>query len=124
MASGKEESRLCGMSRSALTSFPVQVKQGLLWVYPYMGPEAQLASKRTQPCVTPECEGAEWVMTTAPVGFQVSLENSFDPSHAPFVHHGIAKYSPDRAARRGSKLARAFQEACDARMRGVFNSHL
>lgn len=58
------------MSRSALTSFPVQVKQGLVWVYPYMGPEAEMASKRTGPCVTPECEGVEWVMTTAPVGFQ------------------------------------------------------
>ena len=44
--------------------------QGLLWIFPYMGPDAETVSKRSGPCVTPECEGVEWVMTTVPVGYQ------------------------------------------------------
>ena len=35
-----------------------------------MGPDAETVSKRSGPCVTPECEGVEWVMTTVPVGYQ------------------------------------------------------
>ncbi|CAL1160930.1 unnamed protein product [Cladocopium goreaui] len=94
---GKEEARMCALSRSSLTTFPVQVKQGLVWIFPYLGPDVETVSKRSGPCVTPECEGTEWVMTTAPVGYQVSVENTFDPSHAPFMHHGIGTYSPERA---------------------------
>lgn len=40
-----------------------------------MGPDAETVSKRSGPCVTPECEGTEWVMTTAPVGYQVGQGN-------------------------------------------------
>lgn len=47
--------------------------QGLVWIFPYLGPDAETVSKRSGPCVTPECEGTEWVMTTAPVGYQVGL---------------------------------------------------
>ena len=31
------------------------------------------------------------------VAKKVSVENTFDPSHAPFLHNGISKYSPDKA---------------------------
>ncbi|CAK9090326.1 Protochlorophyllide-dependent translocon component 52 [Durusdinium trenchii] len=93
----KDNARMCGMARTSLTSFPVQVKQGLVWIFPYLGPDAEVVSKRSAPCVTPECDDVEWVMTTAPVGYQVSVENTFDPSHAPFLHNGIIKYSPEKA---------------------------
>ena len=35
---------------------------------------------------------------------QVSMENTFDPSHAPFLHNGIVKYSAERAARPQGEL--------------------
>ena len=44
--------------------------KGLLWIFPYLGPDAETVSRRSGPCVTPECEDAEWVMTVAPVGYQ------------------------------------------------------
>ena len=34
---------------------------------------------------------------------EVSVENTFDPSHAPFLHNGISKYSPDKAGDDASK---------------------
>lgn len=41
-----------------------------MWIFPYLGPDAEVVSKRSAPCVTPECDDVEWVMTTAPVGYQ------------------------------------------------------
>ncbi|CAE7320432.1 PTC52, partial [Symbiodinium pilosum] len=92
-----EEARMCGLARSCLTTFPVQVKQGLVWIFPSAGQDAAIQAKKSAPCVTPEMDGAEWIMTVAPVGYQVSMENTFDPSHAPFLHNGIVKYSAERA---------------------------
>ena len=39
---------------------------------------------------------------------EVSVENTFDPSHAPFLHNGISKYSPDKAG--GPMRQRRFDE--------------
>ncbi|CAJ1389680.1 unnamed protein product, partial [Effrenium voratum] len=94
----KEEARMCGLARACLTTFPVQVKQGLLWIFPYIGPDAATAAKKSSPCVMADlADDTEWIMTVAPVGYQVSVENTFDPSHAPFLHTGIIKYAPDQA---------------------------
>ncbi|CAE7877202.1 PAO, partial [Symbiodinium microadriaticum] len=92
-----EEARISGLARSCLTTFPVQVKQGLVWIFPFTGQDATTHAKKSAPCVTPEMDGAEWIMTVAPVGYQVSVENTFDPSHAPFLHNGIVKYAAERA---------------------------
>ncbi|CAE7625670.1 PAO [Symbiodinium sp. CCMP2592] len=92
-----EEARISGLARSCLTTFPVQVKQGLVWIFPFAGQDATTHAKKSAPCVTPEMDGAEWIMTVAPVGYQVSVENTFDPSHAPFLHNGIVKYAAERA---------------------------
>ncbi len=39
----------------------------------------------------------DWFMTEVTVGYTVSVESSFDPSHAQFLHKGIAGFSPERA---------------------------
>jgi len=98
MATSKEEeSRMCKLKRSAIEVFPVKVRQGLLFVFPDTSFEAAIEAETIEPYVSPESEGAEWVMTEAPVGYDVSVENTFDPSHASFLHHGINKYAPGRA---------------------------
>ncbi|MGL5075308.1 MAG: Rieske 2Fe-2S domain-containing protein, partial [Waterburya sp.] len=38
-----------------------------------------------------------WHMTEVPVGYTVSVESSFDPSHAEFLHEGIGLFSPHNA---------------------------
>jgi len=89
------KAKMCSLARSAVASFPVQVRQGLLWVFPDATEAGKLAAAATEPYTVPECDGVEWVMTVAPVGYHVSAENTFDPSHAPW---GVIKYRPARAA--------------------------
>eukprot|EP00930_Biecheleria_cincta_P087179 TRINITY_DN7642_c0_g1_i2.p1 TRINITY_DN7642_c0_g1~~TRINITY_DN7642_c0_g1_i2.p1 ORF type:complete len:561 (-),score=99.45 TRINITY_DN7642_c0_g1_i2:316-1998(-) len=93
----EEETKMCSLARSAVATFPVQEKQGLLWVFPFPGKEAADEAAKCEPYTVPECDGTEWVMTVAPVGYEVSVENTFDPSHAPFLHRGIMKFDPKRA---------------------------
>lgn len=93
----EEETKMCNLARSAVEAFPVQVKQGLLWVFPFSGEGAAAEASKSEPYTVPECDGTEWVMTVAPVGYDVSVENTFDPSHAPFLHRGIMSFDPKRA---------------------------
>ncbi|CAE8680997.1 unnamed protein product, partial [Polarella glacialis] len=98
MATGEEEeARMCQLQRSAVAVFPVKVRQGLLFVFPDSSFEAALEAEGSEPFVSAESEGVEWVMTEAPVGYDVSVENTFDPSHGSFLHEGILKYTPERA---------------------------
>ncbi len=44
-----------------------------------------------------DSSSTDWFMSEVPVGYTVSVESSFDPSHAQFLHEGIAGFSPERA---------------------------
>ena len=87
--------------RSQVQIYPIQVQQGLLWVWPDKSSTAFEDSTSKQPAVMPECKldssSTDWFMSEVPVGYTVSLESSFDPSHAQFLHEGIAGFSPERA---------------------------
>ncbi|NET16727.1 MAG: Rieske 2Fe-2S domain-containing protein [Okeania sp. SIO1H6] len=91
----------CNSKRSQVTIYPTQVSQGLLWVWPDNSSTAVEDSILKQPAVMPEdkvdISSTDWFMSEVPVGYTVSVESSFDPSHAQFLHEGIAGFSPERA---------------------------
>ncbi len=90
----------CNSSRSQVTVYPTQVKQGLLWVWPDDKETAFEDCQLNEPAIIPECgldvTSTDWSLSEVPVGYTVSLESSFDPSHAQFLHEGLAGFSPER----------------------------
>ncbi len=91
----------CNSERSQVTTYPTQVLQGLLWIWPDDSSTAFADCKTKQPAVMPEhkldSSSTDWFMSEVPVGYTVSVESSFDPSHAQFLHAGLFGFSPERA---------------------------
>ncbi|NET57705.1 MAG: Rieske 2Fe-2S domain-containing protein [Symploca sp. SIO2E6] len=91
----------CQSERSQVIIYPTQLLQGLLWIWPDSSSTAFADSTAKEPAVMPEDQvehsGNDWFMSEVPVGYTVSVESSFDPSHAQFLHEGIAGFSPERA---------------------------
>ena len=91
----------CQSDRSHVITYPTQVLQGLLWVWLDDSPTAFQDCTAKQPAVMSEekfnSSVTDWFMSEVPVGYIVSFESSFDPSHAQFLHEGIAGFSPERA---------------------------
>ena len=91
----------CNSGRSQVTIYPTQVLQGLLWIWSDNSSTAFEDCTSKQPAVMPEYElgssSTDWFMSEVPVGYTVSVESSFDPSHAQFLHEGIAGFSPETA---------------------------
>ena len=99
----KALSTACHSDRACIPTYPTQSLQGLLWVWPdaQTGPEEW---QNRQPAVMPDCgfdtdstDSIDWGLSDVPVGYTVSVESSFDPSHAQFLHEGIAGFSPATA---------------------------
>ena len=91
----------CNSERGRVTTYPTQVLQGLLWIWADNSPTAFKDSTSKQPALMfpdkLDSSGVDWFMSEVPVGYTVSVESSFDPSHAQFLHEGIAGFSPERA---------------------------
>ena len=91
----------CNSERSQITTYPTQILQGLLWIWPDHSSTAFTDCTAKQPALIPESKldtsSTDWFMSEVPVGYTVSVESSFDPSHAQFLHEGIAGFSPQRA---------------------------
>ncbi|MEB3281315.1 MAG: Rieske 2Fe-2S domain-containing protein [Lyngbya sp.] len=87
--------------RSQVQSYPTKILQGLLWVWPDNCPTAFEDCQLKQPATLPECDldsdSTDWFMSEVPVGYRVSVESSFDPSHAQFLHEGLMVFSPQNA---------------------------
>lgn len=87
--------------RSHVTTYPTQVEQGLLWIWPDHNAQAFIDCQQKQPATLPEpgskWHKADWHMIEVPIGYTVSIENSFDPVHAQFLHEGISGFSPANA---------------------------
>lgn len=101
LAGSEAETTACKSERSTVTTYPTQVAQGLLWVWPDHSVTAFTDSQSKQPATIPETEldinANDWYMFEASVGYTVSVESSFDPSHAQFLHAGIGSFSPEKA---------------------------
>lgn len=84
-------------------SYKCQIKGLLLWVF--MDPnESEPPAIPAEACKFVEDDDAEgdvaYSMSLNPISWLSMVENTFDPSHAPFAHEGLAfggPYSPDRA---------------------------
>jgi len=80
-------------------SYSIQIRGGLLWVY--MDP-----TETNPPNIPSEIfqnlgdDEQGWMMNVNPMSYHSMIENSFDPSHAPFTHEGPGfgfYYSPSNA---------------------------
>ncbi len=102
MSTGKKaEKTACDSQRSQVKIYPTMVVQDLLWIWPDRDSAAFDDCLSKQPATTPEFQqnksSNNWHMLEVPLGYTVSMENSFDPAHAPFVHQGIGYFSPKTA---------------------------
>ncbi|MGD1806497.1 Rieske 2Fe-2S domain-containing protein [Dapis sp. BLCC M126] len=91
----------CNSARSQVQTYPTQVQQGLLWVWPDNSSNAVEDSTLKKPAVMPEYKfdssSTDWFMSEVPYSYTVSVESTFDPSHGQFLHEGIAGFSPEKA---------------------------
>lgn len=88
--------------RACVTSFPICVEQGLVWIFPT--PDESLTATKVLPLI-PELNDPEMVDATnffvrdMPYSWQVLVENLCDPSHVNFAHHsfmgGANRNNPD-----------------------------
>jgi phenylpropionate dioxygenase-like ring-hydroxylating dioxygenase large terminal subunit len=81
--------------KSCATSFPVQVAQGLLWLFPTANQPA-LAASKSLPLI-PELDdpdmidGTNFFVRDMPYSWDVLVENLCDPAHVPFAHHSFMR---------------------------------
>ncbi|CAL8469852.1 g9394 [Coccomyxa elongata] len=95
----KAEENACASGRSCAAAYPVQVQQGLVWVWGESGSTALLESLQRQPAINPlkaKTDPGKFTQTYVnyirdlPGGFQEWIENMTDQSHVAFAHHGVA----------------------------------
>jgi len=78
--------------RACAMSFPIQVKQGLVWIFPTLNEE--MAAMKPLPLI-PEFDDPDFVDATnffvrdMPYSWEVLVENLCDPSHVNFAHHSF-----------------------------------
>ncbi|MBD2196039.1 MULTISPECIES: aromatic ring-hydroxylating dioxygenase subunit alpha [Calothrix] len=101
MLTGNAKEIACNSLRSHVKTYPTQVLQGLLWIWPDDSATAFEDCQLKNPATIPECDPdksfMDWHMTEVPVGYTVSVESTFDPSHAQYLHEGSGYYSPETA---------------------------
>lgn len=101
LAPGEAQATACESLRSRITTYPTQVNQELLWIWPDDSSTAFEDCTLKHPAILSECtldiSDTPWHLTEVPVSYTVSVESSFDPSHAEFLHEGIGYFSPKTA---------------------------
>eukprot|EP00803_Ostreobium_quekettii_P009080 evm.model.scf_810.5 EVM.evm.TU.scf_810.5 scf_810:43829-47398(-) len=87
------EATACASSRSKVAAFPTLEAAGLLWVWPDDGPTSWVDSAAAEPAMGSFTKpDADWMLSDAPVSYDVLFENSFDPSHTSHTHNGQGIY--------------------------------
>src|SRR5207237_1247684 len=86
----------CSNPKCCAVAYPTQERQGLLWVWPEAGSQAQIESQLRTPRIIPELEDnsdkvvkLSWSLRDLPYGWDFFMENVADPAHVPVSHHGI-----------------------------------
>lgn len=82
------QARVC--QEACATTFPTQAAGGLLWVWPSSGRDAWAESAATEPPADESLADAEWTFQLQPLSYESLVENVLDPTHAPFLHEGLA----------------------------------
>ncbi|GMH41279.1 hypothetical protein BSKO_09189 [Bryopsis sp. KO-2023] len=87
-----EEGSPCKNRRSKVTTFPTKVVDGMVWVWPDGSPSAYIDSSMKEP-FRADFEASTTIyplyMREVPYSFDIVMENSMDPSHVAYAHHGI-----------------------------------
>ena len=93
-----------GGQRVRVPSYHTQQIGGLLWAFmdPTVAKEDLPEIPQDALLTQDEMENAIWIYNRNPVSYNSMIENSFDPSHAPFTHEGFKPpfgqpYSPHTA---------------------------
>ena len=99
-----ELERIKANPKSNCNSFPVQIVDGLLWVWPDASDDAKIESALS-PVPSNDYEGEDvpedrlwkgpWNTRELPYGHDYFIENVVDPAHVPVSHHNIvgSRYS-------------------------------
>ena len=99
MAEGdaEAESKLIGTSCSKLRVYPTRIVKGLLFVWAHS--ESSEEAQGKAPFVAAELsDSPNWSVFDAPASWRVWLEQSWDPSHAPFLHqYALPNFAPELA---------------------------
>eukprot|EP00210_Caulerpa_lentillifera_P000365 g358.t1 len=87
----------CNSSRSAVHTYPVKSRAGLLWVWPDDAPTAfedaensiiPMDDELAAHCEEKTIDGDQWFQRVVPYNQDVIMENVLDPSHFIVSHHG------------------------------------
>ncbi|MCU0548071.1 MAG: Rieske 2Fe-2S domain-containing protein [Leptolyngbya sp. Prado105] len=101
IADSDAQSSACRNVRAQVNTYPTQVEHGLLWVWLDHSSAAWEECQQKQPAMlsdpSPQWAKSDWYMVEVPVGYTVSIESNFDPSHAQFLHEGVGAFSPASA---------------------------
>mmetsp|Transcript_48376 Transcript_48376/g.121915 ORF Transcript_48376/g.121915 Transcript_48376/m.121915 type:complete len:624 (+) Transcript_48376:71-1942(+) len=99
MAEGDAEAErlLLDAPRTTLATYPTKVKAGLLFIWPDSSSAEEAAAK--EPFMAEELGDAPtWNVIDAPASWRVWMEQTWDPSHAPFLHEfTLPFFAPENA---------------------------
>ncbi|DBA75020.1 TPA: hypothetical protein ACH3X1_010361 [Trebouxia sp. C0004] len=94
------EQAACNSTRSCVKSYPTQVQEGLLFIWPTSGPESFVHSSAVSAAgsqITNQISSEDITFQHTmhfqrdfPVPYDIVVENIGDQSHVPFAHHGVA----------------------------------
>lgn len=93
-----ELERIKANPKSGCSSFPVQISDGLIWVWPDSSDDGRIESALT-PVPSNDYEGEDvdeeriwrgpWNFRELPYGHDYFVENVVDPAHVPISHHNV-----------------------------------
>jgi len=95
----------CKQEKACPSAYPCTVSDGLLFVWMDNSPEGLLASLQHKPYSSTAHSTFDWIMVQNPNDYTYWLEQGMDPSHAPFLHHGIGGFEMKNATEMVSKAA-------------------
>ncbi|CAL4919627.1 unnamed protein product [Urochloa decumbens] len=82
-------------SKACVASYPCVVQNNILWFYPRAEPEYKDVLQRKRPPLIPEIDDPGFVnlygIRDLPYGYDILVENLFDPAHVPYAHKGILR---------------------------------
>jgi len=100
MAEGDAEAEklLVGTASTKLASYPTKESKGLLFVW--ADPDSEEEATNCEPFMMKELgDSPNWSVFDAPAGWRVWMEQTWDPSHAPFLHQfTLPNFAPENAA--------------------------
>ncbi|KAF5843468.1 hypothetical protein DUNSADRAFT_15763 [Dunaliella salina] len=102
---GPPKEAACKQKKACASAYPCTVSDGLLFVWMDNSPEGLRASMLHKPYSSTAPSTFDWIMVQNPNDYTYWLEQGMDPSHAPWLHHGIGGFEMNNATEMVSKAA-------------------